>query len=75
MSNTVEIMAAAVELKPHSFQYIRRTTGLTFSDQEFTAMIKSDRARFKLVRFLKQDDEGKRILPGRLGVQLRSGPV
>jgi len=75
MSNTVEIMAAAVEHKPHSFHYIRRATGLTFSDEEFTAMVESDRGRFKLVHFRNQDNEGQRILPGRPGVRLRADSV
>jgi len=75
MSNSVEIMAAAVEHKPHSFHYIRRATGLTFSDKEFTAMVECDRGRFKLVHFLTKDDEGKRITPGRPGVRLRADSV
>jgi hypothetical protein len=75
MSNTVEIMAAAVERKPHSFHYIRRATGLTVSDEEFTALVESDRGRFKLVHFRKQDDKGQRIHPGRPGVRLRANSV
>jgi hypothetical protein len=71
VSNTLEIMAAAVEHKPHSFQFIRKATGLTMSDEEFTAMAQSDLGRFKLVRFLKRNDEGSRIRPGRPGVGLR----
>jgi hypothetical protein len=72
MSNAVEIMAAAVEHKAHSFQYIRNATGLAYTDAEFTAMAKRDQGRFKLVQFVKRDDEGKRILPGRPGVRLRT---
>ena len=66
-------MASAIEQRPHSFQFIRKTTGLKMTDQEFTAMAKSDLGRFKLVRFLKRDDEGSRIRPGRPGVALRKG--
>jgi len=73
VANTLEIMAAAVEHKPHSFQFIRKTTGLTTTDEEFTAMAQSDSNRFKLVRFVKRDDEGSRIRPGRPGVGLRKG--
>ena len=72
MSDKVEIMASAIEQKPHSFQFIRESTGLTLTDHEFTALAKSDRARFKLVRFLKRDNEGAPILPGRPGVGLRN---
>jgi hypothetical protein len=72
MSKTVEIVASAIKQRPHSFQFIRVATGLKLTDQELTAMAKSDPARFKLVRFLKRDDEGVRILPGRRGVGLRT---
>ena len=73
MSNSVEMMAAAVREKPHSFQFIRKMTGLTVTDEEFTTMAKSDRRRFKLVRFVARDDEGSQIRPGRPGVGLRRG--
>ena len=53
MSKSLEIMAAAVQQKPHSFQFIRKTTGLTMTDEEFRAMAQSDSTRFKLVRFLR----------------------
>ncbi len=71
MSKTVETMASIIKQRPHSFQFIREATGLKLTDQEFKAMAKSDPARFKLVRFLKRNDEGVRILPGRPGVALR----
>ena len=58
MANTLEIIAAAVERKPHSFQFIRKATGLTMSDEELTALAQSDQNRFKLVRFLKRDAGG-----------------
>jgi hypothetical protein len=72
MSKKVEIVASAIEQRPHSFQFIREATGLKLTDQEFTALAKSDPARFKLVRFLKRDDEGVRIPPGRPGVALKT---
>jgi hypothetical protein len=75
MGNPAEIVAAAVEHKPHSFDYIRSTTGIEFTDEQFVAMIERDRGRFKLVRFVKRDDEGKRIRPGRPGVRLRADSV
>jgi hypothetical protein len=71
VSNSVEMMAAAVRDKPHSFQFIRKKTGLTVSDEEFKAMAQSDQRRFKLVRFFARDDEGTQIRPGRPGVGLR----
>lgn len=71
MSKTLDIMAGAVEHRPHSFQFIRKATGLKMTDQEFAAMAQSDLSRFKLVRFLKKDDKGSPIRPGRPGVGLR----
>ncbi len=71
MADKLEIMAAAVEHRPHSFRFIRKATGLTMTDQEFTAMAKSDLARFKLVRFRERNDAGSPIRPGRPGVGLR----
>ena len=58
MSKTLEMMASAIQKRPHSFQFIRKATGLKLTDQEFTTIAKSDQGRFKLVRFLKRDDEG-----------------
>jgi hypothetical protein len=72
VSKTVEIMASIIKQRPHSFQFIRQASGLKLTDQEFTAMAESDPGRFKLVRFLKRDDEGARIRPGRPGVALRN---
>jgi hypothetical protein len=74
VSKTLEVMAAAVQQKPHSFQFIRKATGLTMTDEEFRAMAQSDSSRFKLVRFLARSDEGTRIRPGRPGVGLRKRP-
>jgi hypothetical protein len=75
MGNTAEIVAAVVKQRPHSFDHIRSTTGLEFTDEQFVAMIEENRGRFKLVHFLKRDDEGKRIPPGRPGVRLRADSV
>jgi hypothetical protein len=75
MTNKVEMIAAAVEHKPHSFDHIRRTTGLKLTDEQFVTMIEKNRGRFKLVHFVKRDDEGKQILPGRPGVRLRADSV
>ncbi|MBV8383202.1 MAG: hypothetical protein JOZ63_11375 [Planctomycetaceae bacterium] len=75
MTNTVETIAAAVEHKPHSFDHVRSTTGLKLTDDQFVAMIEENRGRFKLVHFVKRDDEGKHILPGRPGVRLRADSV
>ena len=72
MTKLLETIAAAVEHKPHSFDHIRSTTGLKLTDEEFVAMIEKNCDRFKLVHFVKRDDEGAKILPGRPGVRLRA---
>jgi len=75
MTNQVEMIAAAVRGGPHSFDYIRSTTGLELTDDQFRAVVAANRGQFKLVRFLKRDDEGELIRPGRPGVQLRAEPA
>ena len=75
MTNKVETIAAAVKHKPHSFEHIRKTTGLTLTDEQFVAMIDKNRTRFKLVHFVKRDDEGTQILPGRPGLRLKADAV
>jgi len=75
MKSAVEKIAAAVEQRPHSFDHIRSTTRLELTDEQFVAMIEKNRGRFKLVHFVKRDDEGKQILPGRPGVRLRTPAV
>lgn len=74
MADDLEIMASAVDRKPHSFQYIRESTGLRITDAEFTALARLDRKRFRLVRFVTHDDEGRRVHPGRPGVAIRKSP-
>ena len=74
MSNSVEMMAAAVREKPHSFQFIRKMTGLTvIGEREIRGVSPAWSAGLNLVRFLARDDEGTQIRPGRPGVGLRRG--
>ncbi len=75
MTNQVEKIAAAVRRGPHSFDYLRNTAGLGLTDDQFRAVVAANRGRFKLVRFMKRDDEGELIRPGRLGVLLRAEPA
>jgi hypothetical protein len=67
-------MAAVIDRRPHSFQFIREATGLRLTDRQFILLARRDRCRFKLVRFKKWDDEGAPIRPGRPGVGLRERP-
>ena len=71
----MEIVAAAVAHKPRSFDHIRSTTGIEVTDEQFVAMIERDRGRFRLVRFVRRDDEGNRIRPGRSGLRLKADSV
>jgi hypothetical protein len=71
----METIATAVKQRPHSFDHIRSTTGLKLTDEQFVAMIEKNPDRFKLVHFVKRDDEGAKILPGRPGVRLRAASV
>lgn len=75
MTNQIEAIAAAANHRPHSFAHIRSSTGLTLTDEQFKAMVEKNRGRFQLVRFIKRDEEGKRILPGRPGLKLRAKSV
>lgn len=71
MRKIVETMAASIARRPHSFEKIRKTTGLRLTDEQFMEMVKKDRHRFKLVRFVKRDAKGVPIHPGRPGVGLK----
>ena len=70
-----DIVSATVKDRPHSFDFIRRNTSLRLSDRQFEALISEQPARFKLVRFVKRDPQGKAIRPGRGGVRLLATPV
>jgi hypothetical protein len=75
MTDKVEMIATAVRRGPHSFDYIRSATGLELTDDQFRAVVTANRKRFRLVRFMKRDDAGELIRPGRPGVQLRAKPA
>ena len=75
MKPLTEAVAAAIARKPRSFDHIRNSTGLNLTDEQLVSMVASHPNRFKLVRFVKRDAEGKTILPGRPGLRLRDGAV
>ncbi len=68
----IETVAAAVKDKPHSFNYIRKTTGWKFTDEQFLDMIKEHADRLEFTRIRRADAEGNRIRPGWPGVKLRA---
>jgi hypothetical protein len=72
MKNPVEVMAASIQEKAHSFEHIRSTTGLKLTDKQFMTMIKANEGRFKLVRIMKRTSEGTPIRPGKMGARLRT---
>ena len=73
--SVVDKMARVVKRKPHSFDHIRKATGLEMSDAEFTSLVEQFPSRFQLTRFVRWDDEGQRLRPGRPGVKLRAAGV
>jgi hypothetical protein len=68
----LEIVAAAVKDRSHSFEYIRKLTGLGFSDDQFLKLIKENEERLEFTRIRRADAAGKRIRPGWPGVKLRA---
>jgi hypothetical protein len=65
----IEAVAAAVKDRAHSFNYIRRTTGLKFTDDQFLDLIE-DRLQFTRIR--RAGTAGNRIQPGWPGAKLRA---
>jgi hypothetical protein len=68
----IDKVATAVKDKAHSFQYIRKATGLPLSDEQFLALIKENGDRFQFTRILRKDTAGNRVQPGWPGVKLRA---
>lgn len=67
----IDQVATAVKDKAHSFQYIRKATGLPLSDEQFLALIEQNGDRLQFTRILRKDTAGNRMRPGRPGVKLR----
>ena len=67
----IDTLATAVKDRAHSFNYIRRATGLTLSDKQFMDMIKENGERFQFIRIRRADTDGNRIRPGWPGVKLK----
>jgi hypothetical protein len=72
MDNLANSVARSIARHPHSFDHIRKATGLALSDDQLYDMIKENNERFKLLHFVKRDGEGKSIQPGRPGIRLRA---
>lgn len=72
MSN-IETIATAVKDRAHSFNYIRKATGLRLTDDQFLELIKENAQRLRFTRIRRADAEGKRVQPGWPGVKLSAG--
>jgi hypothetical protein len=68
----IETVAAAVKDRAHSFNYIRKATGLRFTDDQFLGLIKENEARLQFARIRRVDAAGNHIQPGWPGVKLRA---
>jgi hypothetical protein len=68
----IEIVAAAVKEKAHSFKHIRRATGLRLSDDQFVNLIKENETRLEFTRIRRSDAAGNRVRPGWPGVKLKA---
>jgi hypothetical protein len=66
----IETVAAAVKGGPHSFRYIRKSTGLRLTDDQFLELIKENEQRLRFARIRRADADGNRIQPGWPGVKL-----
>jgi hypothetical protein len=67
----LETVAAAVKDRAHSFNYIRRSTGLRLSDKQFLSLISGNEERLQLTRIRRADADGNRSRPSWPGVKLR----
>ncbi len=70
----IELLAAAVRERPHSFGYLRRTAGLQLTDKQFRGIVKEHPDRFKIVRFRRKDGDDRPTRPGMPGIGLRHEP-
>ncbi len=68
----IETVAAAVKDGAHSFNYIRKATGLKVTDDQFLALIKENEDRLQFTRIRRADAAGNRVQPGWPGVKLRA---
>ena len=68
----IDTVATAVKDRAHSFNFIRRTTGLPLSDKQFLDLIKANEDRFQFIRIRRADTEGKPVKPGWPGVKLKA---
>jgi hypothetical protein len=71
----IETVTTAVKGKAHSFKYIRKATGLPFSDEQFLDLIKENGDRLQFTRIRREDSNGNRIKPGWPGVKLKQAPA
>jgi hypothetical protein len=69
--STADALARALKNRPHSFEHVRKATGLDLSDDELMAVVREHPDRFEATRFVQLDADGQRVRPGRPGARLR----
>jgi hypothetical protein len=71
--NVADTLARALKNKPHSFEHVRKATGLELTDEQLLAVVETHPDRFQATRFVQRDAEGNRVQPGLPGARLRTG--
>jgi len=71
----VDTLATAVKDRAHSFNYIRKATGLRLSDDQFLELIKENERRLRFTRIRRADADGNSIRPGWPGVKLQAAAI
>ena len=66
----IETVATAIKGRAHSFNYIRKATGLKLSDEQFMDLIQANADRFQFTRIRRNDTNGQRVRPGWPGMKL-----
>jgi hypothetical protein len=70
--SVIDTVAATVKDRAHSFNYIRKATGLRLSDDQFRELIKENDQRLRFTRIRRADADGKLVRPGWPGVKLQA---
>ena len=63
-------LIGTLQRSPRSFVYLR-SIGYTETDQEFEQIIAVNSAIFRPTRIVRQDEQGKRVIPGWPGITLK----
>jgi hypothetical protein len=64
------VLGQALGRRRHSYDWIREKTHLALTDEQFDELVRRHPETFHSVRIVRHDASGKRIVPGRPGLQL-----